>query len=326
MGTMKRRHVLSLAAALLACGTPALSFAQPKYPSRPITLVLPAGAGTGVDIVGRLGAQKLADVLGQPVVVENVTGASGVIGVQRVTRARPDGYTLLLTFNQTITMNPNVVANLPYDPQKELAPISRFAASPFVWMVNAQVPVKTFPELIAHAKAQPGKLAMGVTGFASAAYLGAQLLAVQTGAEVLPVNYAGNFSADLMSNVVQLSMSPAAQVSSLVASGKVRALAQTGERRVAGMQEIPTVHETLPGYVIDAWYGVWAPAGTPDEVLNALSSAWQKVAAMPEVKERLASLSAVAVGSTAQELRDLTRTESKMWGDIVKARKITPAQ
>lgn len=326
MRKMNRRSAWSLVATLLACYAATPSFSQSKYPSRPISLVLPAGAGTGVDIVGRLGAQKLSEVLGQTVVVENVTGASGVIGVQRVTRAKPDGYTLLLTFNQTITMNPHVVANLPYDPQKELAPISRFAASPFVWMVNAQVPVKTFTELIAHAKAQPGKLAMGVTGFASAAYLGAQLLAVQTGAEVLPVNYAGNFSADLMSNVVQLSMSPAAQVSSLVASGKVRALAQTGERRVAGMPDIPTVNETLPGYVIDAWYGVWAPAGTPDDVLNALSSAWQKVAAMPEVKDRLTSLSAVAIGSTAQELRDLTRTESKMWGEIVKARKIIPAQ
>lgn len=326
MKRMSRRNALPLAALVVACCIPLSSFSQAKYPARSISLVLPAGAGTGVDIVGRLGAQKLSEVLGQPVVVENVTGASGVIGVQRVTRARPDGYTLLFTFNQTITMNPYVVANLPYDPQKELAPVSRFAASPFVWMVNSQVPVKTFPELIAYAKAQPGKLAMGVTGFASAAYLGSQLLAVQTGAEVLPVNYAGNFSADLMSNVVQLSMSPAAQVPSLVASGKVRALAQTGEHRVAGMPDLPTVSETLPGYVIDAWYGVWAPAGTPEDVLGTLTAAWQKVASMPEVKERLAAVSAVAIGSTAQELRDLTRSESRKWAEVVKARKITPAQ
>lgn len=326
MSKPTHRSVAALVVAALALSVPLAALAQDKYPSRPITLVLPAGAGTGVDIIGRLGAQKLSEVLGQPVVVENVVGASGVIGVQKVTRAKPDGYTLLFAFNQAITMNPHVVANLPYDPQKELAPISRFAASPFVWMVNAQVPVRTFPELIAHAKSQPGKLAMGVTGFASAAYLGSQLLAYQTGAEVLPVNYAGNFSTDLMSNVVQLSMSPAAQVPALIASGKVRALAQTGERRTEGMPDVPTVAETVPGHVIDAWYAVWAPAGTPKEVVARLTEAWRSVASKPEVRERLAALSAVAVGSTAGELEALIRDETRMWGDVVKARRITPAQ
>ena len=322
--TARRSFTALLATA--AIGIPLAALSQAKYPSRPITLVLPAGAGTGVDIVGRLGAQRLAEVLGQPVVIENVVGASGVIGVQKVTRAKPDGYTLLFAFNQTITMNPHVVANLPYDPQRELLPISEFAGAPFVWLVNAQVPVRTFPELVAYAKSQPGKLAMGVTGFASAAYLGSQLLAYQTGAEVLPVNYAGNFSADLMSNVVQLSMSPAAQVPALLASGKVRALAQTGERRAEGMKDIPTVSETVPGYVIDAWYGVWAPAGTPKEVIATLTEAWRSVASTPKIRERLAALSAVAVGSTAEELDALIRKETKMWGDVVKARKITPAQ
>jgi len=325
MNNTARRSFTALLATA-AIGIPWASIAQTKYPSRPITMVLPAGAGTGVDIIGRLGAQKLSEVLGQPVVIENVVGASGVIGVQKVTRAKPDGYTLLFAFNQTITMNPHVVANLPYDPQKELLPISEFAAAPFVWIVNAQVPVKTFPELVAYAKSQPGKLAMGVTGFASAAYLGSQLLAYQTGAEVLPVNYAGNFSADLISNVVQLSMSPAAQVPALVASGKVRALAQTGKRRAEGLKDIPTVSETVPGYVIDAWYGVWAPAGTPKDIVATLTEAWRSVASKPEIRERLAALSAVAVGSTAEELDALIRNETKMWGDVVKARKITPAQ
>jgi tripartite-type tricarboxylate transporter receptor subunit TctC len=323
--TRPRRSALLLLAIAAVC-SPTLAGAQTAYPSRAISLVLPAGAGTGVDIMGRLGAQKLSEVLAQPVVVENVVGASGVIGVQRVTRSKPDGYTLLFTFNQTITMNPHVVANLPYAPQRDLAPISRFAASPFVWLVNSQVPVKTFPELVTYAKAHPGKLAMGVTGLGSAAYLGAQLLAHQTGAEVLPVNYASNFSADLMSNVVQLSMSPAAQVLALVSSGKVRALAQTGDRRAAGMPDVPTVKETLPGYVIDAWYGVWAPAGTPPDVIQTLSKAWRSVAAMPDVKERLAGMSAVAVGSSAEELKELTATETQMWGDVVKARGIVPAQ
>jgi len=320
------RRFVAVALATAAIGVPLAAFSQARYPSRPVTLVLPAGAGTGVDIIGRLGAQKLSEVLGQPVVVDNVVGASGVIGVQKVARAKPDGYTLLFAFNQTMTMNPHVVAKLPYDPQKDLAPVSRFAASPFVWMVNAQVPVNTFAELVAHAKSHPGKLAMGVTGFASAAYLGSQLLAYQTGAEVMPVNYAGNFSADLLSNVVQLSMSPAAQVPALLGSGKVRALAQTGMRRAEGMPEVPTVNETVPGFVIDGWYAVWAPAGTPKEVVEALTRAWRSVASLPEVKERLAAVSAVAVGSTAEELTELVRTETMMWGEVVKARRIVPAQ
>lgn len=327
MTEMTRRRVAVFFAALMAgLLLPVAAVAQTAFPARQIHLVLPAGAGTGVDIIGRIGAQRLSDVLGQPVVVENVVGASGVIGVQRVTRARPDGHTLLFTFNQTMTMNPHVVANLPYDPQKDLVPVSRFAASPFVWMVNTQVPVRSLAELIDHAKARPGKLAMGVTGYASAAYLGAQLLAVQTGAELLPVNYAGNFSADLLSNVVQVSMSPAAQVPSLLASGKVRALAQTGAQRAAAMPDLPTVGETVPGFAIDAWYGVWAPAGTPADVVATLSDAWQKVAAMPDVRRQLAAVSAVPVGSSADALRTVVDDELKLWGQVVKARRIAPSQ
>ncbi|WP_295526068.1 tripartite tricarboxylate transporter substrate binding protein [uncultured Pseudacidovorax sp.] len=320
------RAAARLAASLCGLLLCACAMAQPAFPSRQITLVLPAAAGTGVDIIGRIGAQRLAEVLGQPVVVENVVGASGVIGVQRAVRARPDGHTLLFSFNQTMTMNPHVVANLPYDPQKDLVPVSRFAASPFVWMVNTQVPVHSFAELVAYAKARPRQLAIGVTGYASAAYLGAQLLAVQTGAELLAVNYAGNFSADLLSNTVQLSMSPAAQVPSLLASGKVRALAQTGAQRAAAMPDLPTVNETVPGPAIDAWYGVWAPAGTPAEAVATLSQAWQRVAAMPEVRRQLAAVSAVPVGSTPAALQEITRDESQLWGEVVKARRITPSQ
>lgn len=327
MTEMTRRRLAVLFAALMAgLLLPVAAVAQTAFPARQIHLVLPAGAGTGVDIIGRIGAQRLSDVLGQPVVVENVVGASGVIGVQRVARARPDGHTLLFTFNQTMTMNPHVVANLPYDPQKDLVPVSRFAASPFVWMVNTQVPVHSLAELIDHAKARPGQLAMGVTGYASAAYLGAQLLAVQTGAELLAVNYAGNFSADLLSNVVQVSMSPAAQVPSLLASGKVRALAQTGAQRAAAMPDLPTVGETVPGFAIDAWYGVWAPAGTPADVVATLSEAWQKVAAMPDVRRQLAAVSAVPVGSSADALRTVVDDELKLWGQVVKARRIAPSQ
>ncbi len=321
-----RQFVLGFVAVMAVVSWGNASAQTEPYPDRPITLVLPAAAGTGVDIIGRMGALKLAEVLGRPVVVQNVVGASGVIGVQRVTRSKADGYTLLFTFNQAVTMNPHIVANLPYDPDKELEPVSRFAESPFVWMVNSQVPVRTFPELLSYAKANPAKLAMGVTGFASAAYLGSQLLANQTGVEVLPVNYASNFSADLMSNVVQLSMSPAAQVAGMVATGKVRALAQTGVKRAPGMPDLPTVNETVPGFVIDAWYGVWVPKGTPTAIVSTLSVAWRKVAAMPEIRERLAAISAAAVGSSADELDQLTRQESKMWSDLVKVRKISPAQ
>jgi tripartite-type tricarboxylate transporter receptor subunit TctC len=296
------------------------------YPSRPITLILPAGAGTGVDIMGRLAAQKLGEVLGQRVVVENVVGASGVVGVQRASKARADGYTLLFAFNQVMTMNPHVVAQLPYDPEADFEPISRFAESPFVWLVNTQVPVKTFPDLISYARAQPGKLAMGVTGHASAAYLGAQLLAHQTGAEVLPVNYAASFSSDLLANVVQLSMSPAAQVPGLLATGKVRALAQTGSRRAAILADVPTMNEFVPGVVIDAWYGAWAPKGTPKPVLKTLSAAWIKVAGLPDIAERLDKVGAAPVGSTAEDLVQYARRETRMWGEVVKARNIKPAQ
>lgn len=321
----RKSLISAIGALLLAC--PLVLRAQTDtYPARSLTMILPAGPGTGVDIMGRLGAQKLAEILGRPVVVENVVGASGVIGVQRAVKAKPDGYTLLFTFNQTITMNPHVVAGLPHDPQRDLEPVSQFASSPFVWMANNQAPVKSFSELVAYAKEHPGKLAMGVTGFGSAAFLGAQLLAHQTGAEVLPVNYANNFSADLMSNVVQLSMSPAAQVPSMLASGKVRALAQTGAKRAPSMPDVPTVGEFLRGFVIDAWYGVWVPKGTDPAIVGHLSRAWREVANATQVKERLATLAATPIGSTAEDLKSLVAKETAMWGDVVRARKLQPVQ
>lgn len=320
------RSILWLACGLLALLPVTTACAQESYPSRPVVLIVPGAAGTGVDTIARLAAQKLGEVFGGRVLVENVVGASGILGVQRVTRARPDGYTLLFTFNQTITMNPGLINNLPYDPDKDLEPISLFAQSPFVWMVNSDVPVKTFPEMVAHAKANPGKLAVGVTGFGAAAYLGTQLLSHHTGAEFLPVNYSGNIAPDLLSNVVQLTMSPAAVVAGLVATGKVRALAQTGTSRARNLADVPTVSEFVPGYVIDAWYSVWAPRGTPKPVVEQLTAAWKRIAALPEVGQRLMALSAAPVGSSAEELAEITRRETRMWGELVKVRNLKPVQ
>ena len=321
------RRIVLKAVAALTCALPLALAAQPEsYPSRAITLIVPGAAGTGVDVVARAGAQKLSEVLNQTVVVDNVVGASGVIGVQRVARARPDGYTLLFTFNQPMTMNPHVVANLPYDVEKNFVPVARFAQSPFVWMVNTEVPVKDFRDMVAYAKANPKKLAVGVTGFGAAAYLGTQLLSHQTGAEFLAVNYSGNIAPDLISNVVQLSMSPAASVGALVRTGKVRALAQTGGKRHPSLPDVPTVNEFVPGYTIDAWYGIWAPHGTPKPIVDRLTAAWAKVATMPEMAEKLSAMSATAVGGSAEELAEVTRRETAMWGEVVKARGIKPVQ
>lgn len=319
-----RRNFLALG--IGAC-LPALSSAQSDaYPSRPITLVVPSAAGSGTDIMGRYAAQKLSLLLGQPVVIENLPGASGVLGVMRVVRARPDGYTALLTFNQTITMNPFTVANLPYDPLKDLEPVSRFGESAFVWIVNAQVPVQTFPELLSYAKAHPKKLAVSMPGFGSAAYLGTQLLTHQTGAEFLAVNYRTNAAPDLISNVVQLTMAPAAQAPGLLASGKMRALATTGSKRLSGFPDLPTVNEFIPGHIIEGWTAAYLPKGTPPSVVAAMSKAWRTIATMPEVVTQLTAGSATPVGSSAEELTEITHRELRLWGDLVKALDIKPAQ
>jgi len=315
------KMLLVVCASGISLGQSASAQTEP-YPSRPISLVVPAGPGTGADVQARLAAQKLGEVLGQRIVVENAVGASGIIAVQRVMRARSDGYTLLFSFNQVVTMNPNVIANLPYDVEKDLEPISRFSESPFIWMVNNEVPAKTFPELMAYAKANPGKIAVGVTGFGAAAHLGMQLLSHHTGAEFLAVNYTGNIAPDLMSNVVQMTLTPAAVASTLINSGKVKALAQTGPRRASRFADIPTVAEFIPGYVIEAWYGVWAPKGTPKPVLAQLNAAWVKVAGMPDLGERLGGLGVTLIGSTAEELAEHTRRETQMWQGVVKARNI----
>lgn len=322
----KRRILLALgASAGWLAAAPALAQSN-AYPTRPVTLVLPSGPGSGVDVLGRLVGQKLSEVLGQPVIIENLPGASGVIGVMRAVRARPDGHTLLFTFNQPITMNPFTVANLPYDPLKDLVPVTRISQSSFVWVVNSQVPVKTFPELIAYAKAHPGKLAIGMPGFGSAAYLGIQLLAHQAGVDFLPVNYRTSMGPDLISNTVQLGMMPPPQVPPLLGSGKTRALASTGSRRLAAMGDLPTVSEFIPGHVIEGWYALFAPRETPPQIVSALASAWRRVAATPDVKASLATHSNELVGGTPEELTEVVHRELQMWGDLVKARNIKPAQ
>jgi tripartite-type tricarboxylate transporter receptor subunit TctC len=314
-----------LTAVLAGAAAPAVK-AQEAYPARPVTFVVPGPAGSGADLIARLAAQKLGDELNQRVVVENNAGASGVIGVRRVARARPDGYTLLFSFNQPITMNPHVLLNLPYDVEKDLEPVSLFARSPFVWLVNAGVPARTFPEFVSYAKANPNKLAMGVYGFGSAGYLGAQLLSHATGAEFLAVNYSGNIVHDLVANVVQVTMSPAASVPPVLATGKVRALAQTGASRHPKLPDVPTVNEFVRDYAIDAWYAIWAPKGTPPDITARLSSAMVEIARAPDVAEKLSGLTATPVGENAMQLQETTRRESALWQNIVAARKIKPSQ
>lgn len=306
---------------LLASLSAAAAVAQ-DYPRRPISIVVPGTSGGSPDVMARLFAQRLSEAMGQQVVVDTVPGASGIIGVQKVVRAPADGYTVLYGFNQLVTMNPHLIPNLPYNPERDLAPVSILADLGYVWIANNDLPANTVAEWITLARAQPGKLSFGTTGPGSAANLGGELFMEQTGTRILAVAYKGNSNPDLIAGIINLKMEPYTTAIPLIDSKRVKALAITGAARLAVMPNVPTMAEALPGYVITGWHAVWLPANTPQAIVDRLNAEFVKVAKLPEMVERMRTVGLQPVAGTAQELRDLTREETAKWGRLIKSRNI----
>lgn len=320
---MKRSIGVRLLGAMsLLAGLMPLAAQAQDYPRRTVTIVVPGTPGGSPDVMARLFAQRLAESLGQQVVVEAVPGASGIIGVQKVARAPADGYTVLYGFNQLVTMNPHLIPNLPYNPEKDLAPVSMLADLGYVWIANNDLPANTVAEWIALAKAQPGKLSFGTTGPGSAANLGGELFMEQTGTRILAVAYKGNSNPDLIAGIINLKMEPYTTAIPLIEAKRVKALAITGAARLAAIPSVPTMAESLPGYVIAGWHAVWLPANTPQAIVDRLNVEFVKVTKQPEMVERMRTVGLRPVGGTPQELRDQTREETVKWGALIKSRNI----
>ena len=324
-----RRLVLDLACLVICIAGlagPAPASAQAAFPVRPVTLVVPFPPGGGTDTGGCILAEQLGKLWGQTVVVENKGGAAGQIGAALVAKARPDGYTLLLGNIGTQAINPSLYRKLPYDPDSAFAPIALIAELPLALMVNPTVPASTAAELIALAKSRPGQLSYSSAGSGGAPHLAAEMFKDRTGTFILHVPYRGGGPAlsDLIAGHVQLSFLTVLEASGHIKSGKLRALAVTGERRVPALPDVPTLAETeLPGFNAISWLGVLAPAGTPKEVVDKIAADIRGVMADEAVKARFASLGGVPRTSSSADFARLIAADRARYAQIITSRKIT---
>ena len=291
------------------------------YPRKPIRMIIPYPPGGPTDILGRIVAQNLTEKLGQQVVVENKPGASGMIGADLVAKAPPDGYTLLANASIHV-INPSLYKNPTYDAIKDFTPVSLIADVPLVLVVAPELPVKSVKDLIALAKSSSGKLNFASSGNAAAPHLAGEAFKIATGVDMQHVPYKGSGPAltDLMGGQVQLMFDSLPSSISHVKSGKLRAIAVTTAKRASALPNVPTIAESgVPGFDISTWYGIWAPAGTPKEIVNRLSGEIAKIVKIPDVRERLAGLGAEPVGNSPDEFAAYCRSELAKWAKIVKA-------
>ncbi len=305
---------------ITALGIATGSHAQ-TYPNRPITLVMPYSAGTGIDSATRVFAEKLRQHLGQAAIVQNKVGAAGNIGTEFVARAPADGYTLLVVAN-TLAMNPSLYKNLPYDPQKDLVPISLLFKGAMVLLANQNVSAQHLPEFIAAAKKAPGKLNYASTGVGTPQHLAMELLKSTTGMNVLHIPHKGAAEAvtSIVSGQVEIGFVPIQSALVQIASGKVHALAVSSPQRQAALPDVPTVAEALgKPFDVDLWYGLFAPAGTPPPVLQKLNQEVRSALGQAEAQRSLAAQGMTATPSTAGELKALVTADIKRWAQVIDA-------
>jgi len=321
---------IRVAAALaVALGLPVLAFAQEAYPTKPVRIIVPFAAGGVADAVPRIVGEKLSQKWGQAVIVENKVGASGNIGMAEGARSAPDGYTLVLAPTGNLTVNPTLFPKLPFDTQRDLAPVTLLAQSPNVLVVHPSVPAKNFRELIAYAKANPDKLNFASPGDGSGAHLAGELLKIDAGIGATHVAYKGIAPAvnDLLGGNVQMMFAGISTVLQHVRSGKLIALAIASPRRNPQLPEVPTVEESgLPGFDVTSWYGIVTRAGTPPAIVQKLQRDMAEALGNDDVKAKLAGLGLEAVGNTPEAFDALIKTESRKWTDIVRKANIQPQQ
>lgn len=316
------RTLRALAAALLALPVVAAAADRPAYPTKPIRFIVTFAAGGGTDIFARAIALKFTEAWGQPVIVDNRAGGNGNIGTDIVAKAPPDGYTILLTTNATIAINPHL-QKLPYDPVRDFEPVSLVAALPFVLVAHPSLAAKSVPELIALAQAKPGQLNYGSSGGGGGAHLSGEMMQTMTGIKMTHVPYKGAAPAliALLSGEVQFMFVSILTVTPLIESGKVRALGVTSGKRSPSLPNVPAMAEApgLTGFETDLWYGMLAPARTDPRIVNQLYKETSRVLALPELKGRFEPTGTVMVGSTPKEFAATIKSDLAKWAKVIKA-------
>ena len=313
------RTLLLRAAGALVLALWAAGAAAQSYPDKPVKMVVPYAAGGFSDALGRALAQRFAESMGQPVIVENRPGASTNIGFAAVAKAPADGYTILLGTGAP-TINPFLFSKMPYDAERDFAPIGRVVDLPYVLVAHPSVPANSFKELIAYAKANPGKLNIGTPGNGTSPHLAVKLLEQSAGISLQSVHYKGNGPAlnDLLGGQIHLLFDGLQQPAPFVRSGRLKLLAVASLQRMPGLPDVPAVAESYPGYEALTWYQLLAPAGTPAPVIAKLNAEIQKFIADPVQSEQLLSQGAVARGGTPQQAADYAKAQTARWGALIK--------
>jgi tripartite-type tricarboxylate transporter receptor subunit TctC len=317
-------RIAALVSLCMALLVPSALVAQ-TYPSKPIRIVLPYVPGGIIDTAGRNIALRLSEGLGQSVVAENRPGAGGMVGADAVARSTPDGYTILLT-DPALVSNPTLQADVPYDLFKGLQAVSIVGSSPAVIVASPSLPVTTFAELITYAKAHPGKLNFASAGIGTAPHLAGEMIKLRADIDMTHVPYRGIGAAypDVMSGKVQLAFSSIAGAVPFTSDNRVRPIATTGSARSAVYPDVPTVAESLPGFDVDLWIGIYGPAGLPPAVLAKLNGEINKMLQHPELKAAFAKIGITPRGTSPEEGAAFTRSEYEKWKKVIVEGKIKP--
>lgn len=314
------RKMFLLAAACLFA-TASVVHAESAYPTKPIRLIVPFAPGGSTDVLARLMAAALSPELGQPVIVENKAGAGGNIGGDYVAKSAPDGYTLLIAAAGPTVINPSLYARMPYDPAKDLRPVTLLIQEPNLMAINPKIPAKTVPEFIAYAKSKPTEVSFGSPGNGSPAHLAGEWFNQLTGTTMVHVPYKGTGPAlnDLLAGQIAMMIDNMPALWPHVQSGKLRALAVSTDKRAATAPDVPTIAESVKGFSFGAWKGLMAPAATPPAIVERLHAAATKALAQPELRKRLIELGAEPIGNTPAQFAAVIKTETASWAALVKS-------
>ncbi len=314
-----------LAVAALLAATPNVAFAQSSYPNRPIKVVLPYAAGGLVDVLARLVTEKLGISWRQPVIIEARPGASGNLGAETVSRADPDGYTLLVTPPPPLAINQHLYPKLGFDPLA-LVPATVIASAPNVLVVRPDLPVSSVQDLIAFAKANPDKLSYASTGSGGTPHLTAEMLKAATGTRIVHVPYRGMPPAfvDLLAGHVDMMFANLGDSLPHIRSGRLKVLGVGSRMRLPVLPDVPAISEVLPGFVSDTWYAIVAPPKTPSEIPQRISTAVAEALKLPDVAKRLQELSVTPVGTSPAETAEFIRQDSERWRQVIVSAGIKP--
>jgi tripartite-type tricarboxylate transporter receptor subunit TctC len=314
--------VFSVASGLTLGASTLQAAAQDSYPSKPIRLVVTTAAGGALDLVARTVAERLSESMGQPLIIENLPAGNGSIAAGQVAKANPDGYTIMMSVDSTLTVNPHLYRNLPYDPFKDFAPVSVITQLPLVLVTGASSEAKTVQELIANAKANPGKLNYASTGVGTQLHIGMELFKLVTKTDIVHVPYRGTTGAmaDLMGGRIDVVLIGQSSAKAQAEAGKVLILGIAASKRSPLMPDVPTMAEVgVPNYEVSSWFAMLAPSNTPKAIVDRLSAEIKKAAQHPKFIAALATQGMEIVAGTPEQMLEAMKTTSKKWGDVIAA-------